>query len=161
MGTELDDDLPGVTRLVLVRHAEGKVNVDGILGGLSGCTGLIELGRHHAKLLSDRWASTGFCPDALVTSPVRRARETRRWFQEVRLRFANKTVVAVTHAGFIVASMLEFLALKPLTERGALDPRFMSITIWQSDSARWVLQCFNDTAHLEHRIVASTDLLTS
>ena len=33
-----------MTRVVLVRHAEGKVNVEGIIGGLSGYTGLTELG---------------------------------------------------------------------------------------------------------------------
>jgi probable phosphoglycerate mutase len=204
-----------VTRVVLVRHAEGRVNVDGMIGGLSGCTGLTELGRHQATLLRQRWAGAGFHPAAMVTSPVRRARETahilaagfeyltvaedrdllelylgeadglswqeydarygrfnlvaepsrpfapgaecwndaiartRLWFHEVTVRFGGESVVAVTHTGFIVASLLELLVVNPSTERGGLDPRFTSITIWRFDGARWALQCFNDIAHLE------------
>ena len=223
----LDDDLPGVTRLVLVRHAEGRVNVEGMIGGLSGCTGLTELGRHQAKLLRARWAGTGFRPDALVTSPVRRARETaniiatlvddltviedcdlcelhlgeadglswpeydarygrfnlvaepsrpfasgaecwndaatraRRCLLELAQRFAGETVVLVTHAGFILASLLELLGVKYSTERASLDPGFASITIWRSTATHWALQCFNDTAHLEGWPVASTDRLMS
>jgi probable phosphoglycerate mutase len=226
VGTLLDDDLPGVTRLVLVRHGEGKVNVDGVIGGLSGCTGLTQLGRHQAKLLSERWATTGFRPYALVTSPVRRARETahilaagfdarfvedcdlcelylgeadglswqeydarygrfnlvaepsrpfapgaecwndataraRGCMLELAQRFAGETVVVVTHAGFILASLLELLGMKYSTERASLDPGFASITIWRSTAAHWELQCFNDTAHLEGLHVASTDRLMS
>src|SRR5207244_1237247 len=175
-----------MTRVVLVRHAEGKVNIDGVIGGLSGCSGLTELGGAQAERLRERWTRTGFRPDAIVTSPVRRARETahilaagfnglsvvedcdlcelylgeadglnwqeydarygrfnlmaepsrpfapgaecwndatariRRWFDDVPLRFGGQTVVAVTHAGFIVASMLELLGVNPSTERGSL-----------------------------------------
>jgi broad specificity phosphatase PhoE len=43
-----------MTRVVLVRHAEGKVNVDGVIGGLSGCNGLTALGCHQARLLRER-----------------------------------------------------------------------------------------------------------
>ena len=216
-----------MTRLLVVRHAEGKANVGGIIGGLSGCTGLTERGRDQANLLSEHWAATGFHPAAIVTSPVPRARETahilaagfedlsvveehdlcelylgeadglswqeydarygrfnlvaepsrpfapgaecwndatartRRWFNVAAQRFDGETVVAVTHAGFIVASMLELLAVNPSTERGGLEPRFTSITIWRSDGARWNLECFNDTAHLAGRTWASVDRLTS
>src|SRR5438270_4317953 len=51
-----------MTRVVLVRHAEGKVNIDGVIGGLSGCTGLTELGGAQAELLRERWTRTGFRP---------------------------------------------------------------------------------------------------
>ena len=63
-------------RLMLVRHGEGRANVDGVIAGLSGCGGLTELGRRQVRALSERWAQTGFRPDVLVSSPVRRARET-------------------------------------------------------------------------------------
>jgi broad specificity phosphatase PhoE len=66
----------GSSRLVLIRHGEGKVNVDGIIGGLQGCSGLTDLGRRQAKALTARWTEAGFRPDVLVSSPVRRARET-------------------------------------------------------------------------------------
>jgi probable phosphoglycerate mutase len=63
-------------RLVLVRHGEGRVNVDGVIGGLQGCLGLTDRGRRQVQALSERWAQAGFRPDVLVSSPVRRARET-------------------------------------------------------------------------------------
>jgi len=63
-------------RLMLIRHGEGRANVDGVIAGLSGCAGLTELGRLQVHALSARWAQTGFRPDVLVSSPVRRARET-------------------------------------------------------------------------------------
>ncbi len=63
-------------QLMLVRHGEGRANVDGVIAGLSGCAGLTELGRLQVHALSARWAQTGFRPDVLVSSPVRRARET-------------------------------------------------------------------------------------
>ncbi len=61
---------------MLIRHGEGRANVDGVIAGLSGCAGLTELGRLQVHALSARWAQTGFRPDVLVSSPVRRARET-------------------------------------------------------------------------------------
>ena len=63
-------------QLMLVRHGEGRANVDRVIAGLSGCAGLTELGRRQVRTLSARWAQTGFRPDVLVSSPVRRARET-------------------------------------------------------------------------------------
>jgi len=63
-------------RLMLIRHGESRANVDGVIAGLSGCAGLTELGRLQVHALSARWAQTGFRPDVLVSSPVRRARET-------------------------------------------------------------------------------------
>jgi broad specificity phosphatase PhoE len=61
---------------MLVRHGEGRANVDRAIAGLSGCGGLTELGRRRVHALNARWAQTGFRPDVLVSSPVRRARET-------------------------------------------------------------------------------------
>jgi broad specificity phosphatase PhoE len=66
----------GSSRLVLIRHGEGRVNVEGIIGGLQGCNGLTDLGRQQVQALSARWAESGFRPHLLVSSPVRRARET-------------------------------------------------------------------------------------
>jgi len=66
----------GATRIVLVRHGEGHVNVDRVWGGLRGCTGLTDNGRKQAAALRDRWMQSQFHPDVLIHSPVRRARET-------------------------------------------------------------------------------------
>jgi probable phosphoglycerate mutase len=50
--------------------------VDGVIGGLRGCGGLTDLGRRQVQALSARWTKAGFRPDVLISSPVRRARET-------------------------------------------------------------------------------------
>src|SRR5438128_9567662 len=70
------EERTNTARLILVRHGEGRANVDGVIAGLSGCEGLTEPGRGQVRALAERWAQTGFGPDVLVSSPVRRARET-------------------------------------------------------------------------------------
>ena len=203
------------TRLLLIRHGEGRVNVERVLGGLRGCTGLTDLGRQQVSILSDRWAQRGFPVDALLSSPVRRARESadilsrglhvsvredcalcelhlgeadglswteyetrfgrtfdlmgqperpyapgaESWNQVVqRVRHcldgfaathAEQTVAIVSHAGFIVASMLELLAIPVTARRAYLDPAFTSITCWQYEAGHWTLIVFNDTHHLD------------
>ncbi len=44
----------GATRIVLVRHGEAVCNVNGIVGGVRGCTGLTELGRRQVSALAAR-----------------------------------------------------------------------------------------------------------
>ncbi len=183
-------------RLVLVRHGEGNVNVQGMIGGLHGCTGLTERGREQVRALARRWVSASFRPDVLVSSPVRRARETadllaaslpglmvaedcdlcelhvgaadglswsdydarygrfhlenepsrafgpgaESWaemmvrvqgcLEELSIRWHDQTVVMVTHAGFIVTSLLWLLAIPNVTGRAYLDPGFTSVTCW-------------------------------
>jgi len=67
-----------VTRLLLIRHGESQVYVDGVVGGLATCNGLSDLGRRQAAALRDRLAETHeFDPvDALIASTLPRARET-------------------------------------------------------------------------------------
>lgn len=65
-----------LTRLVMVRHGEAIAAVEGRVGGHAGCTGLSDLGRQQAELLRDRFASTGFQPDVVLTSVLARAVET-------------------------------------------------------------------------------------
>lgn len=67
-----------MTRLVLIRHGEAQVALDGILGGERGCRGLSALGRRQAEALRDRFKSTGELGlvDALYASSLRRAVET-------------------------------------------------------------------------------------
>jgi probable phosphoglycerate mutase len=66
------------TRLVLVRHGEAVCNVSGICGGLIGCRGLTDLGRHQVEALRDRLLATGELADAdaLYASLLPRAIET-------------------------------------------------------------------------------------
>ncbi|HEX9682661.1 MAG TPA: histidine phosphatase family protein [Acidimicrobiales bacterium] len=77
-----DDPSPAdpddVTRLVVIRHAEPKAHVEGVIPGPQGDTGLSDLGVRQAEALRDRLAITNELDGvgALVTSPLPRARET-------------------------------------------------------------------------------------
>ena len=63
-------------------------------------------------------------------------------------RHAGETVVAVTHAGFIVAALLDRFAI-PRPGTGAwLEPAHTGMTEWRVLDGRWTLARFNDTAHL-------------
>ena len=66
------------TRVVLIRHGEATCNVDGVVGGNGGCTGLSDKGRRQAAALRDRLVETGelSAAGALYTSVLARAIET-------------------------------------------------------------------------------------
>jgi probable phosphoglycerate mutase len=65
------------TRLVLIRHGESQVTVDGVVGGPRTCSGLSPLGRRQAAALRDRLARTGEVrADVLLSSTMPRAAET-------------------------------------------------------------------------------------
>jgi probable phosphoglycerate mutase len=68
----------GATRIVLVRHGEAVCNVNGIVGGVIGCTGLTELGRRQVLALTARLELTGELAGAtaLYASVLPRAVET-------------------------------------------------------------------------------------
>ena len=68
----------GATRIVLVRHGEAVCNVNGIVGGIRGCTGLTGLGRRQVSALARRLERTGELAGAtaLYASVLPRAVET-------------------------------------------------------------------------------------
>jgi 2,3-bisphosphoglycerate-dependent phosphoglycerate mutase len=68
----------GATRIVLVRHGEAVCNVNGIVGGVRGCTGLTDLGRRQVSALAARLERTGELAGAtaLYASILPRAVET-------------------------------------------------------------------------------------
>jgi broad specificity phosphatase PhoE len=70
----------GATRLVLVRHGQARCNVDGVVGGVRGCTGLTAEGVAQAAALAERLAATGGLAGvgALYSSVLPRAVETAR-----------------------------------------------------------------------------------
>ncbi len=72
------DRSPGVTSLVLVRHGEARCNVQGVVGGIRGCTGLTDLGVAQAEALRRRLERTGELRQAtaLYSSVLPRAIET-------------------------------------------------------------------------------------
>lgn len=67
-----------MTRLVLVRHGESACNLDQVVGGHRGCTGLSELGRRQVEALAQRWqdGSEMGPVSALYSSVLPRAMET-------------------------------------------------------------------------------------
>ena len=67
-----------MTRLVLVRHGEATCNVQAIVGGPTGCTGLTETGRRQAEALRRRLAESEelSAAEALYSSVLARARQT-------------------------------------------------------------------------------------
>lgn len=71
-------ETPGATRLVLVRHGEAVCNVEGVVGGRRGCTGLTARGERQVVALADRLAASGELAgvDALYASVLRRAVRT-------------------------------------------------------------------------------------
>ncbi len=75
----------GSTRIVLVRHGEAVCNINGIVGGQRGCTGLTDLGRRQVAALTERLSRTGELDGAtaLYASTLARAVETARILQPV------------------------------------------------------------------------------
>jgi probable phosphoglycerate mutase len=70
--------VPGSTRLVLIRHGEAECNLNRIVGGIKGCTGLTALGRRQVAALADRLYESGELREAttLYSSVLPRAIET-------------------------------------------------------------------------------------
>ena len=68
----------GATRIVLVRHGEAECNVNGVIGGVKGCTGLTTRGRFQVAALADRLYESGELRGAttLYSSVLPRAVET-------------------------------------------------------------------------------------
>ena len=64
-------------RLILVRHGDAHAGFHGVVGGLTGCSGLTPLGRRQAEALRDHMSRSGRVrADALVSSVLPRAVET-------------------------------------------------------------------------------------
>ena len=68
----------GATRIVLVRHGEAECNLNRVIGGPKGCTGLTPLGRSQVAALADRLYESGELRQAtaLYSSVLPRATET-------------------------------------------------------------------------------------
>ena len=68
----------GAARIVLVRHGEAECNLNHVIGGPKGCTGLTDLGRLQVAALADRLYESGELrkATALYSSVLPRATET-------------------------------------------------------------------------------------
>jgi 2,3-bisphosphoglycerate-dependent phosphoglycerate mutase len=215
------------TTLHLIRHAEAYANVDptGPVAGMKGDRGLTELGRQQAAKLRDRLVTSGeLTPDAFLSSPLPRARETAEIIQpafgldieiepdleEVRVGEADgepilavikryglpgfrrqpfkpispggeywaqfvlrvgttlnrlasmhegKTLVMLTHGGFIDASLIAHFSAGVLVPppRLEFDTLNTSITTWvrhgEDTHWHWRLGLYNDYAHVRGMVV--------
>jgi probable phosphoglycerate mutase len=74
----------------------------------------------------------------------------RRLFDELVIEFAGQTVVAVCHAGVIVASIRVLLAVPHPGTGARLQPTNTGLTEWEHEATRqrWTLHSFNEQAHL-------------
>jgi probable phosphoglycerate mutase len=72
----------------------------------------------------------------------------RTTHQRLADRFAGQTVVAVTHAGFVVASLLVLFDIPRPGTGSSLEPSYASLTEWRLSGTTWTLVRYNDTAHL-------------
>jgi broad specificity phosphatase PhoE len=79
---------------------------------------------------------------------ISRVRATHRRLAE---RFAGRTVVAVSHAGFVVASILVSFDIPRPGTGARLEPVHASLTEWRVSDATWTLARYNDAGHLMHQ----------
>ena len=204
-------------RLILVRHGEAFAGFNGVVAGLTGCTGLTPRGRRQAEALRDHLASSGRVrADALLVSQLPRAIETAEiiapalgvemaaprcdlcevhpgdadgleW-AEYTVRYGSfdmetepdrvfapageswnsfhervqqtlevlardhteASVVAVCHAGVIMASLRVLLGIPRVGTRTQLRPTNTGLTEWEYEASldRWTLHTFNEASHL-------------
>ena len=78
-------------------------------------------------------------------------RRVRAVLDRLAERFDGQTVVAVTHAGFIVLTLLDLFSIPPAVKRARLDPIHTSLTEWQVSNNVWRLERYNDAYHLLDR----------
>jgi probable phosphoglycerate mutase len=204
-------------RLILVRHGDAHAGFHGVIGGLTGCTGLTPHGRAQAEALRDHLAESGRVrADVLLASVLPRAIETasiiapglgldisgqecdlcevhtgeadgltwteyatcygsfdmeaepdrvfapagdswnsfhervQRTLERLARDYAGQTVVAVCHAGVIMASMRVLLGVPHPSTGARLRPTNTGLTEWEHEPLqdRWTLHSFNDTSHL-------------
>jgi probable phosphoglycerate mutase len=64
-------------------------------------------------------------------------------------QYAEQTVVAVTHAGFIIATLFVLFGIPRPGTGARLDPRYTSLTGWELTGGNWRLERYNDTCHLD------------
>ncbi|WP_110517414.1 histidine phosphatase family protein [Herpetosiphon llansteffanensis] len=67
--------------------------------------------------------------------------------------YANQTIVAVSHAGFIVGSMLKLFDIPRPGTGTWLDPSNTGLTEWQCVQNTWRLIRYNDEFHLKNQHV--------
>jgi len=72
----------------------------------------------------------------------------RATLDRLAARFDGQTVIAVTHAGFIVASLLVLFDIPRPGTGARVDPAYTAVTEWEFSGGTWRLIRFNDAARL-------------
>lgn len=74
----------------------------------------------------------------------------RNMLERIADAYAGRTVVAVCHAGVIMASLRVLLGSPPVGSRSRILPTNTGLTEWEyePDVDRWTLHTFNDASHL-------------
>jgi broad specificity phosphatase PhoE len=74
----------------------------------------------------------------------------QRMFAQIAQEFTHQTVVAVCHAGVIMASMRGLLGIPHPGTGARIRPLNAGLTEWEYDQAagRWTLHSFNEVGHL-------------
>ncbi|HEY0602479.1 MAG TPA: histidine phosphatase family protein, partial [Herpetosiphonaceae bacterium] len=77
-------------------------------------------------------------------------RRVQATLHRLAAQYHGQTIVAVSHAGFIVASLLVLFAIPRPGTGARFEPRHTSITVWERATDCWCLERYNDTWHLDH-----------
>lgn len=72
----------------------------------------------------------------------------RQMLERLAGEYDGRTVVAVCHAGVIMASIRVLLGVPRLAPGARLQPTNTGLTEWEHRGERWTLHSFNETAHL-------------
>jgi probable phosphoglycerate mutase len=77
-------------------------------------------------------------------------RRVRSMLERVAREYEGQTVVAVCHAGVIMASVRILLGIPDAADGAVLRPSNTGLTEWEHDVAlgRWTLHSFNESSHL-------------
>jgi probable phosphoglycerate mutase len=77
-------------------------------------------------------------------------RRVRSMLERVAAEYEGQTVVAVCHAGVIMASVRILLGVPDARAGAGLRPSNTGLTEWEHDAAlgRWTLHSFNESSHL-------------
>jgi broad specificity phosphatase PhoE len=73
----------------------------------------------------------------------------RRTMTMLAEQFAGRTVAALTHAGFVVVSLLALFDIPRPGTGARLHVDYTSLTIWSMTSGVWMLARYNDAWHLD------------
>jgi probable phosphoglycerate mutase len=73
----------------------------------------------------------------------------RATMHDLAERYDGQTVIAVSHAGFIVAALLILFGIPRPGTGAQFDPAHTAITEWQVVEGTWRLVRYNDAAHLD------------